>query len=62
MEDTIVSFEAAKLAKEIYDQYGLMRGMFIAGTRVCMSLSVKEAMFWREVILELDNVEPKQEK
>ena len=49
-------------AKELHDQYGLMRGMFIAGTRVCMSLSVKEAMFWREVILELDNVELKQEK
>ena len=48
-------------AKEIYDQYGLMRGMFISGTRACVSLSVKEAMFWREVILELDNVEPKQE-
>ena len=49
-------------AKELHDQYGLMRGMFVVGTRVCMSLSVKEAMFWREVILELDNVEPKQEK
>lgn len=48
-------------AKELYDQYGLMRGMFTAGTRVCMSLLLKEAMFWREVILELDNVEPKQE-
>ena len=47
-------------AKGLHDQYGLMRGMFIAGTRVCMSLSVKDAMFWREVILELDNVEPKQ--
>ena len=48
-------------ANELHDQYGLMRGMFTAGTRVCMSISVKEAMFWREVILELDNVELKQE-
>ena len=26
-----------------------------------LEAGLKEAMFWREVILELDNVEPKQE-
>ena len=46
-------------AKELYYQYGLMRGMFVAGANFCMAINLKEALFWREVILELDNVEPK---
>ena len=47
-------------AKEIYDQYGKLKGIWVIGAYVFMTNTIKGRQYWREVLLELDNVEPKQ--
>ena len=49
-------------AKEIYDQYGKLKGIWVIGAYIFMTNTIEGRQYWREVLLELDNVEPKQEQ